>query len=308
MTVSIRCIAAVLMLGLAVAAKAQTAHEVTATSKARVEVTADGTVIMHARNARLVPYVLYDGDGHRPRLATITTDVLTRTDAEGADPKSTVAFEIEDLSGAAPKRLAAFTDPGVLGAIVGERYSVATVEGCCGGADIHRVHALETGRALFHSTGDAAMGIAAWAEAPNAKPRTVRWAAFDAEADDKEAAAGLLGHIVYGNDDGPLSAVALRAKTHDDDFALGLSHSAKLVWLDPKADPQTSPGSGEGGAPQDIWVLDGKSDPSQLGGFSLALLLDTKRLATIPIARDRLVPAQAKTSGTLTVSPAALSR
>jgi hypothetical protein len=303
MTTLIRAAAAALVLGWPFAAAAQIVHETTATSTARVELAADGTVIMHARNALLVPYALFDGDKYHARLATITTDVISRTDAEGEDPKSTVAFVIEDLSGAKPQRLADFTDPGSVGLLVGERYGVATIKGCCGGVDIHRVRALETGRALFRSTGDADLGSAAWAEAPNAKPRTVRWAAFDGEVDDKDAAKGLLGHIVYGSDAGPLSTIELRAKARDDDLSLELSHSSVLVWIDPKPSAEKRvPSSGEAGFPQDIWAIEGKSNPAQLGGFSVALMLGHKRLVTIPIDRDRLVPAQAKTQDGITVS------
>lgn len=163
-----------------------------------------------------------------------------------------------------------------------------------------------TGRTLFRSTGDAAAGSAAWAEAPNAKPRTVRWAAFDGEAGDKEAAAGLLGHIVYGSDGGALSAVELRSKSRNDDLALGLSHDAVLVWIDPKASRESpSSASGAPGSPQPVWAIEGISEPARLGGFDLALMFGRKRLATIPIERDRLVPAKAKTAAGLTVSAAA---
>lgn len=288
-------VAAVLILGLADAAGAATVHEVTAASKARIEVTADGTVIMHAQNARLVPYTLFDGDKHHPRLATITSDVTTRTDAEGADPKSNVGFAVDDLSGAQPKRLASFADPGAVGRIIGERYSVATVQGCCGGADLHHVRALETGHALFRSTGDAELGSAAWATAPNAKPRTIRWAAFDGEVGEKDAAAGLLGRIAYGGDDGPLSSVELRTKGQDDDLSLELSHSAVLVWIDPKPSKEKRvPASGAADSPQDVWAVEGKSDPAQLGGFGLALMLGKKAIVTIPVEHDRLVPGKAK--------------
>lgn len=299
MRAPIAIIAALLTLAM-FEAQAQTIHEFTAQSSGRVEVTGDGAVLTQARNARLVPYALFDGEKYHPRLATITTDVRTRTDAEGADPKSTVRFRIEDLSGEKPKLLAEFVEPGTTGHIVGARYGVATMPGCCGGADIHHVRALETGRALYRSTGDAELGSDAWAEAPNARPRTVRWAAFDGEVGDKDMAQGLLGHIVYGNDDGPLSAVELRskAKARDDDLALELSHSAVLVWIDPKPGPEKrAPASGAAAFPQEIWAIEGKSDPAQLGGFSLALMLGKKALLMIPIDHDRLAPGRAKTMG-----------
>lgn len=266
---------------------------------------ADDVVVMQARNARLVPYVLYDGDKHHARLATSTTDVRTRTDAEGTDPASTVSFTIDDVSGKEPKRLSSFSDPGATGQIVGERYAVATMPGCCGGADIHRVHAAETGGALFRATGDVAMGSTAWAEAPNAKPRTVRWAAFDGEVAEKEAASGVLGHIAYGSDEGVMSVVELRAKARDDDLALGLSHAAELVWIDPKARAENGPPSpGAADSPQAIWVIEGVVDPARLGGFSLALTLENRRLLEIPIAADRLDASRAEATSPIVVGAA----
>jgi len=303
----LRCFLAAMTLGFAAGAAADPVHNMSAASSAKIEVTADDTVVMQARNARLVPYVLYDGDAHRPRLATITSDVTTRTDAEGPDPKSTVSFEVQDLAAAEPKRLSSFTEPGTEGSIVAERYGVATMPGCCGGTDLHRVHALESGTLLFRSTGDGALGSAAWAEAPNAKPRTVRWAAFDGDVGGKEAAAGLLGRIVYGGDDGPLSTIELRSKARDDDLAMGLAHNAVLVWIDPKADPKTAPpSSGTADSPQSLWVVEGVAEPARLGGFQLALMLDKKRLATIPIAADRLAAKDAKTTGAVAVRAAAV--
>jgi hypothetical protein len=301
----VRCAAAILVLGAAGVADAQTFHELSAASSAHVEITQDGNVAMRARNARLVPYVLYDGDQNSARLATITTDVRTRTDAEGLDPASTVSFDVDDLSGLHPKRLSSFSAPGGVGAIVGERYGVATMPGCCGGADVHRVHALETGQALFRSTGDSPMGTNAWAEAPNAKPRTVRWAAFDGDISEKEAEAGLLGRISYGSDEGLLSSVELRTKTRNDDLALGLSHMAVLLWIDPKAGRANSAtASGTADSPQQIWAIEGIADPTRIGGFRLELRLDSRRLMEIPIASDRLATTRARTTASITVSTA----
>jgi len=298
----IRCAAVALVLGVAGVADAQTVHELSAASSARVEITQDGNVAMRARNARLVPYVLYDGDKNNARLATITTDVRTRTDAEGTDPASTVSFDVDDLSGAQPKRLSSFSDPGAVGEIIGERYGMTTMPGCCGGADIHHVHALETGRALFRSTGDGAMGTTAWAEAPNAKPRTVRWAAFDGDVSESDTKAGLLGRIAYGSDEGELSVVELRTKSRNDDLALGLSHSAVLMWVDPKASPDNGPAtSGTADFPQSIWAIQGIADPTRLGGFRLELRLERRRLIEIPITSDRLVANKARTTASITV-------
>jgi len=296
------------MLASAAAADAQTAHELSASSTARIEITGEGTVVMRARNAKLVPYVLYDGEAHKPRLATITADVRTRTDAEGVDPASTVSFTVDDLSDATPKRLSSFSGAGAEGEIVAERYGAVTLPGCCAGPDIHNVRALETGQALFRATGPGAMGTVAWAEAPNAKPRTVRWAAFDGVVDDAEAEQGVLGRIRYGSDQGRLSSVELRATSRNDDLALGLSHAAVLVWIDPKpaaSGDSRTPASGDPGAPQPIWAIEGISEPARLGGFRLVLTLDRHRLMTIPIEHDRLVTKRAMTSHGIAVRAAA---
>jgi hypothetical protein len=53
------------------------------------------------------------------------------------------------------------------------------------------------------------------------------------------------------------------------------------------------PSSGDPDSPKDIWATEGTKNPKQRGGFQLALTLDGKRLATIPIAGDCLVPSRA---------------
>src|SRR5690242_342958 len=65
----LRCLALGAMLGAAAAAAADPVHNLSATSTARIEVTQNGTVVMQARNVRLLPYTLLDGEKHRPRLA-----------------------------------------------------------------------------------------------------------------------------------------------------------------------------------------------------------------------------------------------
>jgi hypothetical protein len=97
-----------------------------------VEVTADGTVVMHSTNVRLVPYALFDGLRQLPRLATVTSDLRRRTDAEGDDPASTVSVTIDDLSATPPRRLATFADPGSEGVLLGEPAHTRQ-PGCCAG-------------------------------------------------------------------------------------------------------------------------------------------------------------------------------
>src|SRR6266567_1484951 len=113
-----------LSLALISPVRAQTLYDGTASSSVHVESTSSSdagkAIVMSVRNARLVPYVIYvwrdqqqsDADALQARLATITSDVKTRTDAEGVDPGSTVSVTVDDLSGKEPRRLASFSEPG----------------------------------------------------------------------------------------------------------------------------------------------------------------------------------------------------
>jgi hypothetical protein len=291
------------------AAWAQTSYDGTASSSVHVESTtssdAGRAIVMSVKNARLVPYVIYvwrdaqqsDADALQARLATITTDVKTRTDAEGVDPGSMVTVTVDDVSAKEPRRLASFSEPGSEGVMLGHHYFSAIMPGCCDSPQIHRVHALETGRALFRSTGPDPAGTAAWAEVPNARPTIVRWAAFDGSIEQADAQHGLLGRISYGDNDGPLSVLEVRTRLRGESYDSlweGVAHGAKLIWIDPRATRNTGgPSSGDPDSPKDIWATEGTKDPKQLGGFQLAITLDGKRLATIPIASDRLVPSRA---------------
>lgn len=93
-------------------AAAELRHDASASSAADIAVSSEGVVTMHSRNATLVPYAIFDGTRHLPRLATVTADVTRRTDAEGDDPSSKVSVTVDDLSDASQKRLASFSDPG----------------------------------------------------------------------------------------------------------------------------------------------------------------------------------------------------
>lgn len=300
---------AVVMLACTVApALAQTLYEGTASSSVHVESVASSdagkAVVMSVRNARLLPYVIRvwrdqqsDADALQARLATVTTEVKTRTDAEGVDRGSTVSVTVDDLSAGGPRRLASFSEPGSEGVMLGQRYFSAIMPGCCDSPQIHRVHVLETGRSLFRSTGPDPAGTAAWAEVPNAKPEILRWAAFDGEVQEADTKQGLLGHIAYGGNDGPLSVLEVRTKLRGeayDDLWEGVAHNATLVWIDPRASKDSGgPSSGDPDSPKDIWATEGTKDPKQLGGFQLALVLDGKRLVAVPVAGDRLAPSRA---------------
>jgi hypothetical protein len=292
-------------------ARAQTLYDGTASSSVHVESTSSSdagkAIVMSVRNARLVPYVIYvwrdqqsDADALQARLAMVTTDVKTRTDAEGVDPGSTVSVTVDDVSAKEPRHLSSFSDPGSDGVMLGRRYFATTMPGCCDSPQVHRVRVLETGRALFRSTGPDPAGSAAWADVPNAKPEIVRWAAFDGEIQEGDAKHGLLGHISYGDSDGPLSVLEVRTRLRGEAYANlweGVAHNAKLIWIDPRAGKETGgPSSGDPDSPKDIWATEGTKDPKQLGGFQLALMLEGKRLATIPVAGDRLVAGRASAS------------
>lgn len=302
---------AALALGIAAAVGARHAmavdpvkHESTATSSATVTVASDGTVTMTARNARLIPYTLFNTSGDHPtvfpRLATVVTDVRKRSDAEGEDPASSVSVTIDDLSGATPRRLAEFTDPGSRGELVGERYFASTVSGCCGGSDKHVVRATETGRLLFKSTGPGELGRVVWADMPNARPPLTRWAAFNGDIDEDGLAHGVIGTLFYGGESGATSSLQIRMKAAKDALTeknLELGTGADLVWIDgkhPSAKPEFQ--SGDVGSPATMWIAEGAKSAEQVGGFSLALRLGKASLAVIPILADHLVVREARLS------------
>ncbi len=267
----------------------QITHDGQATSSYRVTIAADGTVDMQVRNSRLVPYVLHDGST-KPRLATVTAEVHSSTDAEGIDPASRVAVSVDDLSAGTPRRLASFSAPGADARIVQGRYADVWMPGCCAGPVVHHVHALETGTLLFQASGEAVMGASAWIEAPNTWPAIVRWAAFSVSQTPEEVGAGRLGVLRYGTPAGGLAAATVMAKASKDavDLVLQLGGAAQLSWLGPKVE-----GPGDWEAPATAWMLNqiGASDP--VGGFQIVLTLGNRRLAVIPVANDRLLVDQA---------------
>ena len=277
-------------------------HQSTATSSATVTVAADGTVSMTARNARLIPYTLFNTSGGNPtvfpRLATVTTDVRKRSDAEGEDPSSSVSVTVDDLSGTQPRRLAEFTDPGSRGELVGERYFASTMFGCCGAPDRHVVRATETGRLLFRSTGAGELGRVAWADMPNARPPLIRWAAFNGDIDEDSLTHGVVGILSYGGESGATSSMQIRMKAPKDALTeknLELSSGADLVWIDGKH-PGAKPEQGEVGSPATMWSAEGAKSAEQVSGFSLALQLGKTNLAIIPIVADHLAVGKARLS------------
>ena len=290
-------VAAVICLGWPALA-ADIHNDASATSSANVSISSKGVVTMHSRNATLVPYAVFDGTRHFARIATITADVTRRTDAEGDDPASKITVAVDDMSAESPKRLASFSDPGSEWAMLGESYFDIRQPGCCAGPTVHAVRELESGKLLYSATGDAEGGSAAWAVAPNAGPRMVRWAAFDGRTDEKAAGEGVLGLLAYGGLEGARSHLVVKgAKPLDlEDLSLGLSHGAKLVWVDAKSQKSGHPPAGGTAAdPENIWSLDGVKSSESIGGFSLRLIdFNGHPLATIPISSDRLDITNAK--------------
>jgi len=292
------------VLGPAQAAEIE--HDVSASSSAVVEVLADGTVKTHARNTTLIPYALFDGELHLARLAAVTTDVIRRTDAEVDDPGSSVSVTVDDLSAGQLKRLASFSDPGSAGAMLGESYFDSVMPGCCAGPNVHSLRTLEDGRLLYRATGDDGSGSSAWAIAPNAGPRMVRWAAFDGRVEEAALKKGVVGYLSYGSLDGMASRLEVRAEPSRnlEDMNLGLSHLAKLVWVDAATQKNGhKPSSGSPADPENIWSLDHVTDAAKIGGFAVRLInYDGRALATIPITADRLDAAKATKAKGITLS------
>jgi len=285
---------------LALPAQAQQKHDSSGASFATVEIRPDGSIRMSARNTRFIPYTIMDEKGEHPlaRLATVVTDVKSRSDAEGVDPSSSVSVTIEDLSGASPRLLAKFAERGSEGRLVDERYFVATSFGCCGGLDRHIVRATETGTPLFHSTGSGEMGRAGWVEMPNARPALERWAAFDGDVDEVALTKGVVGTLAYGGKDGALFRAELHLKAARDALIernLELGSGVDIAWIDGKhAEGKPEYAQGDAGSPASMWIAEGAKSAQQIGGFTLVLRLGHANVATIPIAADHPVLAEGK--------------
>ncbi len=117
---SIAALIAVLYSSSPVAAELR--HQASAASAADIAVSSEGVVTMHSRNATIVPYAIFDGTRHFPRIATVTADVTRRTDAEGDDPSSKVSVTVDDMSAGSQNRLASFSDPGSEWGMLGDSY------------------------------------------------------------------------------------------------------------------------------------------------------------------------------------------
>jgi len=297
------------LVGMLSSASAQTGLDATGTSSVHIETVAgsDGqkTTISTFRNVRFETYQVFVAGAQQSRLATITSEFKLRTDREPVDPDGRVTVTVDDLSTGALKRLASFSDRGQGGVIVASTYFASLRPGCCDAPDIHAIRLLETGRALFTSTGPGNTGSTGWVEAPNSPIN--RWAAFNGVFKEGEDKKGFLGTITYGGAMGVLSTVRVSTAKPDpnDDLWEGLAHGASFLWLDPKAKgDDAKPGSGTPDTPYSIWSLDKLSNAEDFGGFQLVLVLDTKRLAFIPVEHDRLVLKGAVLSPRIALAPA----
>ncbi|HVJ44337.1 MAG TPA: hypothetical protein VM639_22735 [Dongiaceae bacterium] len=287
-----------------------------ATSSVSITRGSDGGFAARVKNTRFIPYLTLDEQGvSHFRLVTVATNEELRTDREPADPTALVSVTVDDMAGDKPKRLAAFQDLGADGVVAADRYFATTQPGCCGGADSHHVRLLESGKHLFQSTGPGPVGISAWASFPNARPEQIRWAAFAGIDDEALYKAGVLGTLTYGNETGPLTTLQVvrpKPPAENDDLDLALANGAALLWIDskekvPPVDPtlaNAGPAAGSPDSPKDIWSLEKVTAPADITGMVLALELDGKRLISIPVEQDKLVPSKATIDPTLVLKPA----
>jgi len=305
-----------LTAGVLLAPPTAEALDAKASSSVMVSKGSDGGYAARVKNTRFIPYLtMDDGGATHFRLVTVATDQELRSDQEQVDPKASVSVTVDDMAGAAAKRLASFKDPGADGTVIADRYFATTQPGCCGSADAHHVRLLETGKHLFQSTGPGPVGITAWADFPNAHPAQIRWAAFAGVDDEAQYQAGILGTITYGDDNGPLARLQVirpNKPAENDDLDLALANGSTLLWIDskektPPADPglaNAGPAAGSPDSPKDIWSLEKVTDPAQVSGMVLALELDSKRLISIPIEGNKLAVAKATVDPTLLLKPA----
>lgn len=268
-------------------------------STSKVEKRADGFQTVSVENTTFVPYAVFNGkdSSYALRMATLVTRFKFATGQEPAPFDATVAVSIDDVSGAAAKRLVSFTDPGAEGRLLTDKYFITTQPGCCAELVTHHVRFLETGKLLFRSTGrEASRGIA-WMEAPNTPIR--RWAAVDGKTTEAEWKRGLVGRVRYGDNTGVLSTIEIAAEPDSEihqDYAMAFGQATEPQWFDRNrktgADPDYRASAGEAGSPHVIWSLDGAKAPVKaVGGFELRLRLvyepaDTPAFLVIPIEAD----------------------
>lgn len=283
-------------------------------SSSKVEKRADGYQTVSVENTSFVPYAVFNskGSSYALRIATLLTRFKFATGQEPAPFDATVTVGIDDVSGATPKRLVSFTDPGAEGRILADRYFVTTQTGCCDELTVHHVRFLETGTLLFRSTGRETSRGMGWMEAPNTPIR--RWAAIDGKVTEAEWKRGIVGRVRYGDDNGVMSVVEISAEPDSEvhqDYSQGFGHATEPEWFDrnrkPGSDLDYRASAGEAGSPHIIWSLDGAKAPVKaVGGFELRLRMlyepaDAPPFATIPVEGDALQPEKARALKGLTL-------
>lgn len=263
---------------------------------------------VRVQNTRFVPYRIWDAySGSQYRLVTIATNVALDAGSGQIDLDAVVNVTVDDMNGEKTQRLTSFKDPGQDGAVIADRYFATTTPDFWGDGDTHHVRWLDTGQYLFQSLGRGPTGITAWAEFPNKQSLQIRWAALGPAPNAVESDAGVIGTIMYGNDNGPLSTVLIAVPqqqaqdgsldmTLHGDMWLALTKGARLLWIDSQEKAPTSdspanagPSSGTPDSPKNILSLTNVTDPAQVTGLALALELDGKRLISIPVEGDKLM-------------------
>ncbi len=263
---------------------------------------------VRVQNTRFVPYRIWDDySASQYRLVTIATNVALDAGSGQVDLDAVVNVSVDDMNGGKTQRLASFKDPGQDGAVIADRYFATTTPDLWGYGDTHHVRWLGTGKHLFQSLGRGATGITAWAEFPNKQSLQIRWAALGPTPNDVESDAGVIGTIVYGNDNGPLSTVLIaipqqQAQDGSLDMTLHgtmwltLTKGARLLWIDSQEKrsrynslANAGPSSGTPDSPKSIWSLANVTDPAKVSGLVLALELDGERLISIPVEGDKLM-------------------
>lgn len=303
--------AVLLTLVLSLHGRAET-YRATAPSDITVQITPDRQVV-HQKSVRYevfsaIPDDIKVGVPFETRLATITT----LSDRENDDETNTVEVTVDALSGPAPRRIAAFSDPGSTGT-VSSPYFITTQTGCCSPLTRHHVRNIETGKLLFTATGSSQAGLVALMNVPNHHPTIERWAAFEGRPDTANENPALLGILRYGDRNGPIDTLALRMNVADQpqDFIIDLPECGALQWIE----TSTAPARNQPKQPprqacftaqylsysKPLFALEHQSGP--LGGFELQIAMDGKIYATIPVHDDHLDIAHAKLARGITLVP-----
>lgn len=165
-------------------------------------------------------------------------------------------------------------------------YVVATQWGCCAEQPSHEVFSLYSGRRLFSATGEGEFGqwLTMGKKGPSYDQRVVAaHLAFTArDADELSEDRSVVGVITYATEAEPLQRLALRAPGGREGD-LPLEWSPRLQWLtEREPDGIDHVFFEQIGAARDVYT-----------GVTLRLQLDDQTRIDIPLAADRLAPAEA---------------